>query len=464
MAFNYEGVDMERAMQAKKREILQELTDAKLRILKELSCVDKTTLTRLRQILDDYNRIEYAITQKINIIEQKVTEACEQMNDTNVNLEDNLVKIEEYMQNFDELKTMVDEVDTAVNNLSSTVNDVAQHKTDIATLQAQVAVNVENINTNASAITALQDADTEIDTRVTANETDIATLKSNLDALSEDGTLTDGEILNIRTLLTEMREDIDELGITDANNGNAITALDARVATAENDIDLLEARVTVNETNINSLQTSVNDCFQSVSSGKETVANAITDMGVTTASDATFATMATNIKSIKTAPDYENFSGETIDATEFITLDDNAYIDIPKTGIYNKQSKLKVPVQTVINNVTNEMKDNIKLLAVFHGSKTEPDMISNPFYNENYLTRINNFKYQVTNPFTTTLIIAGGLTNYFGIKINDVVVKNENMPIYKGAVIYDYNFDVGDVIEFTWSSGHSSDIGFTIKI
>ena len=64
--------DMERVMQAKKREILCEMEQTKERILRELSGVDKMTMTRLRQVLDDYNKIEYMITTKINAIEQRV--------------------------------------------------------------------------------------------------------------------------------------------------------------------------------------------------------------------------------------------------------------------------------------------------------------------------------------------------------------------------------------------------------
>lgn len=44
----------------------------------------------------------------------------------------------------------------------------------------------------------------------------------------------------------------------------------------------------------------VNNCFQSVSDGKSKIASAITDKGVKTASDATFDTMASNIKKIST--------------------------------------------------------------------------------------------------------------------------------------------------------------------
>ena len=48
------------------------------------------------------------------------------------------------------------------------------------------------------------------------------------------------------------------------------------------------------------INTKINELFQSVSDGKTLVANAITDKGVSTATDATFATMATNISKINT--------------------------------------------------------------------------------------------------------------------------------------------------------------------
>ena len=47
-------------------------------------------------------------------------------------------------------------------------------------------------------------------------------------------------------------------------------------------------------------QKDLDNLFQSVSSGKTLVANAITDKGVSTATDATFATMASNISKINT--------------------------------------------------------------------------------------------------------------------------------------------------------------------
>lgn len=52
------------------------------------------------------------------------------------------------------------------------------------------------------------------------------------------------------------------------------------------------------KTALNNMQTKIDNCFQSASDGKKTVASAITGMGVSTAADATYATMAANIKKI----------------------------------------------------------------------------------------------------------------------------------------------------------------------
>ena len=57
-------------------------------------------------------------------------------------------------------------------------------------------------------------------------------------------------------------------------------------------------KIGVNDTRVTTLETQVNELFQSVSSGKSLVANAITGKGVSTATNATFATMATNIGKI----------------------------------------------------------------------------------------------------------------------------------------------------------------------
>lgn len=67
-----------------------------------------------------------------------------------------------------------------------------------------------------------------------------------------------------------------------------VSGVDGKVGTLSN----LETTVKTD------LVSAVNELFTSVSNGKTAIASAITDMGVTTASDAAFATMASNIRSI----------------------------------------------------------------------------------------------------------------------------------------------------------------------
>ena len=64
------------------------------------------------------------------------------------------------------------------------------------------------------------------------------------------------------------------------------------------------------------IQGEINDLKKSVSDGKTTVANAITAKGVTTATDATFATMANNISQIETGVDT---SDATATASQILT-------------------------------------------------------------------------------------------------------------------------------------------------
>ena len=70
------------------------------------------------------------------------------------------------------------------------------------------------------------------------------------------------------------------------------------------------------QTQINTLNSSLDDCFQSVSDGKTLVANAITDKGVNTDTSSTFATMASNIGKIKIGIDT---SAATANASTILT-------------------------------------------------------------------------------------------------------------------------------------------------
>lgn len=89
-------------------------------------------------------------------------------------------------------------------------------------------------------------------------------------------------------------KDVDD-AITKLNNGlnNSVSSLTDKINNVDDRVDSVNGQIS----NINN---NINELFQSVSDGKELVAEAITDKGVTTSASANFETMANNIGKIKT--------------------------------------------------------------------------------------------------------------------------------------------------------------------
>lgn len=84
------------------------------------------------------------------------------------------------------------------------------------------------------------------------------------------------------------------------------------------------------------LKEELDDCFQSVSDGKELVASAITGKGVTTDATATFEQMATNISSIKTTatPTAGNKNTKTGYHSGYSSSSATPSITLPANGTY----------------------------------------------------------------------------------------------------------------------------------
>lgn len=87
------------------------------------------------------------------------------------------------------------------------------------------------------------------------------------------------------------------------------------------------------QSSIDTLNTEVNNLKSSVSNGKSLIASAITDKGVSTASNATFQTMSNNIRNIKT----KEYSGPaplsgTLAVGATITFDSKSWIVMHNEG------------------------------------------------------------------------------------------------------------------------------------
>lgn len=94
-----------------------------------------------------------------------------------------------------------------------------------------------------------------------------------------------------------LQADYDKLTEEEKNNGQIYHITDVQDNTKIDASDISYKDTNVNE-QLETLDDEINDLKKSVSDGKSSVASAITDKGVTTASDATFETMAENISLI----------------------------------------------------------------------------------------------------------------------------------------------------------------------
>ena len=91
------------------------------------------------------------------------------------------------------------------------------------------------------------------------------------------------------------------------------------------------------------MSTKVDDCFQNVSDGKKAVASALADKGVPTAQDAEFATMAANVRKIKTNPTLQ---------TKTVTLDaSNTTQTLTPDSGYDGLSQVKASITTQTKSV-----------------------------------------------------------------------------------------------------------------
>jgi len=212
------------------------------------------------------------------------------------------------------------------------------------------------------------------------------------------------------------------------------------------------------------VDTKYNELFQSVSNGKTTVANAITDKGVATSATDTFATMANNINNITTGVD-------TADATAIasdILSGKTAYVNGNKiTG--NIVSKGAATITPTTSNQTIAAKQYLSGAQTIQG---DANLIANNIVSGKSIFGVagtyNAFKENLFNfPMTISTTQPTASTNgHIWINSNKSISKVqivESLPTTKtNGTIY---FVVGDLAlrSYSYSNNKSLTNGSTIS-
>lgn len=188
-----------------------------------------------------------------------------------------------YVQNYHDTKEAIqkqyiDSQDASNLAVAKAYTDTVVSNQDFSSFAKQNDIQVLNRNLTSKINNDVNNAKQEVNNRIDNVVTDV----------NQFNAQTTQQINNINSNINSINRNTSSLQqqITQeiTNRTNADTSLRNRIGNVESDVSTLE--------------TTTQELFTSVSNGKRNVAAAITDKGVTTASDATFNTMATNIRQI----------------------------------------------------------------------------------------------------------------------------------------------------------------------
>lgn len=131
--------DMERVMMAKKKEVLQEIETAKLRVLKELYCIKRGIHTDMCEMLADYNRIDFNLKKAIKDAETKLETTVKKFQKIIADaLEEHNRTIETKLNELSALQSSV------ISEVNAALADLDALKTTIEILIAQCQEMIDN--------------------------------------------------------------------------------------------------------------------------------------------------------------------------------------------------------------------------------------------------------------------------------------------------------------------------------
>ena len=177
---------------------------------------------------------------------------------------------------------------TSSNNLTD--NKIEAVVTDVNTFNNQTTQQINSINSNINSLNGSMNV---------ANS-NISYLNLQLNQEARNRQIADNALeLDISTLQENIANAQGNISTLQSN----MTTVQGKVSNLENNVSGLQRNVSNIEDDVSSLEETTQELFTSVSNGKQAIATAITDKGISTSSDSSFSTMANNISQIETGID-----------------------------------------------------------------------------------------------------------------------------------------------------------------
>lgn len=180
---------------------------------------------------------------------------------------------------------------TSSNNLTD--NKIGAVVTDVNTFNNQTTQQINSINSNINSLNgSMNVANSNINYLNLQLAQEVRNRQIGDNALSEDISLLQENVTNAQGNISTLQSNM--------------TTAQGKVSNLESNVSSLQRNVSNIEEDVSSLEETTQELFTSVSNGKQAIATAITDKGISTASDSSFSTMANNISQIEAGADTQD--------------------------------------------------------------------------------------------------------------------------------------------------------------
>ena len=272
--------------------------------------------------VSDYEQAVSSINTNINKLTDttglKFSEINEGLNSVSDSLSDYKGKVEEQISdiasdlngNEEAINSLNESITNLENSLSETINSLS-NKVDSNNANATAALNTlkeaqkeltdgkvsvkdydkfsEKIN---NAITVLESKTSTNISDLNNVKTNVLTVNNNLNNYKKN---IDTSINGLNSSITNITNDVSAINTNISNLQTSINKANTSINGLNSSTNTIKKSVSGNATKIQEIESSIDSLKKSVSDGKSSVAAAITKAGISTAANADFSTLATNI-------------------------------------------------------------------------------------------------------------------------------------------------------------------------